>query len=151
MNFYDIVSSGSLKHQDINGETLATATGIHTETVKDDSGKEEIACFCTLAEFNRPLRLNKTNGELFVEHFGGDTETNNWDAGLKSQPVKLILFVVDTGPQYGLGIRIRKATEQDMAQQPAQQQVAGGSILSQFTPDQIAAMSPEQIAALTKT
>tara|TARA_Y100000401_G_scaffold81100_1_gene66473 strand:- start:479 stop:949 length:471 start_codon:yes stop_codon:yes gene_type:complete len=139
------------KASDLNGgEVPVNLNGFTVETVGRDGEKEQ-CCIAKVAESEKGVVVKaKDNVVALLQHFKTD-QIEDWDASAKASPVPATLYTVETNMGPGLRIRINAGTPE-----PATPAVQANSLgigqdnpLSMFTPAQLAAMSPEQIAAIS--
>ena len=66
----DLKSSKFLKRDDVGEGALVTITGVHQMNVAKEGAPEELKWCLSLKEFEKPLVLNSTNGQIIAQFTG---------------------------------------------------------------------------------
>lgn len=75
----DLKQSKFLKKEDIGTGALVTITRVHQENVAIEGAEHDMKWCLTFAEFEKPMVLNSTNGNLIEQITGiGDNIETGW-------------------------------------------------------------------------
>ncbi len=77
MNVNLLKKSAFLKKEDVGDGTIVTITGVTEENVAKEGAPEEMKWCLHVAEFDKPMVLNSTNGQLIAK-FTGSEDTDGW-------------------------------------------------------------------------
>jgi hypothetical protein len=78
LNINDLKSSKFLKKEDVGVGVLVTISGLTRENVAMEGAGEDLKAVLHFEEFDKPLVLNSTNGQIIanITGFGDDIEKN---------------------------------------------------------------------------
>lgn len=105
MNLGDLKSSKFLKKEDVGEGSLVTIRALHQENVAKEGADEELKAVMYFEEFEKPLVLNSTNGQIIAKITGIEEDIErNWIGK------KIVLYNdpnVSFGGKVTGGIRVR--------------------------------------------
>ena len=111
MNVSELKESKFLRKEDCGPGILVTVESVHQENIAKDGAPEEMKWCMTFSEYEKPLCLNSTNGQIIAKITGSD-ESEDWTG------TKLVLYhdpnVSFAGKLVG-GIRVRAPRKQPVA------------------------------------
>lgn len=101
----DLKSSKFLKKEDVGEGSLVTIKGVHQENVAKEGAEPEMKWCITFNEFDKPMVLNSTNGQLIGKITGIEDDIENGWIG------KQVVLYNDPSVSFGGkimgGIRVR--------------------------------------------
>lgn len=127
MNVNELKTSRFLKQTDVREGMLCTITGVSQENIAADGAEENLKWCLHIAENEKPLVLNPTNGAILSKILGSD-ESDDWIGK------KVVLYAdpnISFGGKIVGGIRIR-----------APKTVARPSPVGKTKPAPVAAQTP---------
>ena len=129
MNVNELKKSNFLKKEDVGRGALVTISDVRQENIAKEGAPEEMKWCLYLKEFEKPMVLNSTNGQLIAKITGSD-ESDHW-AG-----VKVVLYddpSITFGGKLTGGIRVRAPRNQPPAA-PAAPTVVGRPVAGHVAP-----------------
>jgi len=103
MNISGLKQSNFLTRADVGAGVLVTIKEVHQENVAKQGAPEELRWCLSFAEYEKPMVLNSTNGQLIAQIVKSE-ETDNWTGA------KIVLYddpSVSFGGKLVGGIRVR--------------------------------------------
>lgn len=127
MNISELRESKFLKRSDVGDGTIVTITGVTQSNVAKEGAPEELKWVLHVAEFDKGLVLNSTNGQLIAQALKSE-ESDDWTGQ------QIVLYddpSVSFGGKLVGGIRVRAVPKAQSAPRSATPS-GGGSIKAQL-------------------
>lgn len=115
MNVNDLKRGRFLTQKDVQKPVLVTITGYREFNVALEGAEEDLRWTLSFREFEKPLVLNSTNGQIIAAIMGSD-EAEDWIGK------KIVLYIepsVSYGGRVTGGIRVRAVRNQPASPQKA--------------------------------
>jgi hypothetical protein len=112
----DLKSSKFLKREDVGAGALVTINGVHQYNVAKEGAPEELKWCVSFVEFDKPMVLNMTNGQIIAQITGVSEDIEHGWLGKR-----IVVYddpTVSFGGKLVGGIRVR-APKNQVADTPA--------------------------------